>query len=155
MEGTPDLKKYSKKMSKKDLRRSVEDHHSKMNTRNQIKVSDGRRSPALTQLNSLDLGPSAEKQHKMLSPSPSKRSMSMGYPNTLNSSPKRVSEHKNSHPASMTMMGYANYQSITPTVLKAPQRKEIREREGKSEAVRNLINQTIVSHNKLLVFKPI
>lgn len=77
--------------------------------------------------------------------------MSMNYANTLKNGPQNLTDQKVSHPSAL--LGQTH--TMNPTVLKAPQRMEIREREGKSQAVQNMVNQTIVAQNKLLVFKPI
>ena len=44
--------------------------------------------------------------------------------------------------------------SPPPQMARATLRKEIKQREVKSLAVRNMVNQTIIVNNKLLVFKP-
>ena len=46
------------------------------------------------------------------------------------------------------------HQTPPPQLAKATLRKEIKQREVKSLAVRNMVNQTMVVNNKLLVFKP-
>ena len=85
-----------------------------------------------------------------MSPARSRRTLSMGNPATMmNVAAASSLAHKSPESLSMTI-----HASPPPQMARATLRKEIKQREVKSLAVRNMVNQTIIVNNKLLVFKP-
>ena len=83
-----------------------------------------------------------------MSPSKSRRTMSMGVykQSPINRSPSPTIDHQSVALENIAM-------TPQPHPAKGTARKQIKQREVKSIAVRNLVNSTMVVDNKLLVFK--